>query len=236
MAAKDIFKRIVSKLPETLQLRLKASWYRRQIRRSDFGAGEPETLILNHFLRPGDWVVDVGANIGQYSWQFSNIVGATGRVLAVEPVPETFALLAAHAQMFPSQNVSLFNVALSDRIDTANMFVPRLETGLRNYYQASLNHHKTEDCSCTVLMLPFDKFEFLHSIALIKIDAEGHDEQVITGMMTTIKRDKPVLIVEDPTESTRSALTALGYSHHRLPGSPNTIFTDPSRHKQDCFS
>ncbi|KXZ45788.1 hypothetical protein GPECTOR_50g581 [Gonium pectorale] len=52
-------------------------------------------------LRPGDTVVDVGANTGLFTLLASELVGAGGRVVALEPLPATFAVLeanvAAHA-------------------------------------------------------------------------------------------------------------------------------------------
>lgn len=225
MFVRDYVKHLLSWLPDGLQQELKRLRYGRQIRRGDFGGGEPENAILSRYVRPGDWVLDVGANIGQYTWQLSSLVGPEGRVLAIEPIPATFALLAANAQKFVHRNVSLFNVALSDRASSAPMFIPRLETGMRNYYQASLEHNADAEPNCSVLTLAFDQFGITHRFALIKIDAEGHDERVLAGMLHTVERDRPVLIVEAPTAWTLEQLVRLGYESLTLPGSPNTIFT-----------
>jgi hypothetical protein len=59
-----------------------------------FGVWEPEiTHWLEGFLRPGDLVVDVGANTGYFSLEASKLVGPEGLVVAVEPVPSISAAL-----------------------------------------------------------------------------------------------------------------------------------------------
>lgn len=225
MVSESFAKRLGSRLPRALQQELKRYRYRRQIKRSDFGAGEPETRVLHEFVGAGDWVLDVGANIGQYTWQLSELVGESGRVLAIEPVPETFALLTSNVQHFKYRNVSMLNVALSDATGVAEMFIPRFDTGLLNYYQASLRHHETpEEGGCTILRVRFDDLMLPRPLSLIKVDAEGHDESVLNGLADTLERDRPVLIVEEPTKAVFERMELLGYATRRLPGSPNTMF------------
>jgi FkbM family methyltransferase len=223
MSSSHAAKRLISRLPENWQFELRRAWCALEIARSRFGTGEPESAILGDFVRTGDWVVDVGANVGQYTFQLSGLVGATGRVLAVEPVPDTFAVLAANVRRFPHPNVTLLNVALSDGTDVAPMHIPRFDTGLRNYYQASLDASASE-AACRVLTLAFDRLGIAQRLALVKVDAEGHEERVLAGMAATIRRDRPVLILECPRDSTRRQLAGLGYAERQLPGSPNTVF------------
>jgi FkbM family methyltransferase len=231
MASSSFAKRLGSRLPHALQQELKRFRYRRQIKRSEFGAGEPETGILHEYVKPGDWVLDVGANIGQYTWQLSELVGKSGRVLAIEPIPETFALLASNVQHFRHRNVSMLNVALSDSTGIAEMFIPRFDTGLLNYYQASLRHRTSpEEGGYTILKVRFDDLRIPTPFSLIKVDAEGHDESVLSGLNETLERDRPVLIVEDPTNGVCERMKSLGYVTRKLPGSPNTMFVPAKRH------
>ena len=83
-------------------------------------------------------MLDIGANVGHYTLRMSELVGDSGRVVAFEPVPETFALLAANARGFAIANVSLLNVAASDSAGIAGIRIPQFDDGLTNYYQASL--------------------------------------------------------------------------------------------------
>ena len=90
-----LLRRIVARMPVSWQHVLRHVNHRRQIRRGTFETWEPEFHILHEFVSPGDWVIDVGANVGYYTKKFSDLVGPHGRVIAVEPVPETFSFLAS---------------------------------------------------------------------------------------------------------------------------------------------
>lgn len=61
-------------------------------------------------------------------------------------------------------------------------------------------------------------------ISLIKIDAEGHEGQVLAGMSTILLRDRPILIVESGARTTRELLHSLGYVGTRDGDSPNLVF------------
>src|SRR5215470_17062957 len=110
----NLLKRIAATLPAVWQNELKRVHFRNQIRHNRFVTDEPEYSILPTLISAGDWVIDVGANVGHYTKRFSELVGPTGRVIAFEPVPETFALLAANLQVLPKTNATLINAAVSD--------------------------------------------------------------------------------------------------------------------------
>ena len=217
-----LIKRMAAKLPGDWQLALRRRMYARQIRRNAFRTSEPEYDRLGEWIREGDWVLDIGANIGHYTKRFSELAGASGRVLAFEPVPDTFALLTANVRLFAHANVSLFNAAVSDRLDLSGMMVPEFETGLRNYYEARLAD--AASAAFSVLTLPVDRLAIEARVALVKIDAEDHEAAVLAGMSRLLEKHHPVLIVETGDEEVVKRLAGLGYGSERLPGSPNILF------------
>ena len=215
-------KRVVSRLPERWQNEMKRIYFARQIKKSKFITDEPEYAILDKLIKAGDWVIDVGANVGHYTKRFSDLVGSSGRVIAFEPVPETFALLAANAELFVHKNVTLINAAVSDHMDTVGISIPKFATGLTNYYEACVS--AKEAGSLTVLSVSVDDFHIEQKVALIKIDAEGHELFVLAGMQRLVEKDRPCLIVENPSDEIQGNLSKLGYASKRLPGSPNMLF------------
>ena len=216
-----VLKRVAARLPESTQHELRRLFFRRQIRRRLFATNEQEYALLDKFLAEGDWALDVGANVGHYAMRMSELVGASGRVVAFEPVPDTFALLAANARWFPHPNVSLVNVAASDHTATAGMQIPRFSEGLVNYYQAEVT---SKPAALNVLTVAIDALA-LPTIKLAKIDVEGHELAVLRGMRSLLQRDHPVLIVETGSAETVKELEALSYSIKRLPGSSNLLCT-----------
>ena len=127
-----LFNRFAARLPERWQSELKRIHFGRQIIRGTFETSEPEYKILSQLIKPGDWVIDIGANVGHYTKRFSELVGVHGRIIAFEPVPTTFALLAANVQLFAHANVTLINAAVSDKFGVVGMSIPRSSTGLTN--------------------------------------------------------------------------------------------------------
>jgi FkbM family methyltransferase len=109
-------------------------------------------------------------------------------------VSTTFSLVAANVESAGLQNVTLVNAAVSDSTMLARMEIPHWagET-IKNLYQA---HLSDSGRGALVLCLPLDSLSIPSRVALVKIDAEGFDEQVLSGMRHLLDRDKPRLIVE----------------------------------------
>ena len=216
-----LLKILSSKFPKRLQQDLKRLHYARQIKINNFLGDEPEYDRLETWVNPGDWVIDAGANIGHYALKLSRLVGENGRVFAFEPVSDTFELLAANVTRFPYQNVSLFNVAASDSATMLGMEMPKMDSGLDNYYMAHLTENES---SLKVYCMPIDYFNFPKTVKFVKIDVEGHEIAVLKGMQKLILRDHPVIVAEGHTPEVVSFLTELGYKNTRFEKSPNTLY------------
>ena len=217
-----LLKKIAAKLPHQWQTGLKRIFFNRQIRKGAFESDEPEYQILDNFIKSGDWVLDIGANVGHYTKRFSELVGKRGRVIAFEPVPTTFSLLSANIQLFNYPNVTLLNAAVSDKLDVVGMSMPKFDSGLSNYYMAHIS--APADSELSVLTLSIDALNINQQISLVKIDAEGHEAFVVSGMKKLIEKYHPVLIIETAEQEFIDSITSLGYVSERLIDSPNTLF------------
>lgn len=218
---KNMIKRMISLLPVRAQQAMKRCYFSMQIKRGTFVAGEKEFDFLDDVLVAGDCVIDVGANVGHYTLKMSRLVGPKGRVIAFEPVTETFELLAVNVARTGASNVTLINMAASDTPGEKGMSIPKFETGLNNYYMAHLSDN---DEGMKVLCVPVDALEITERVRLVKVDAEGQDISVLRGMGDLIRRDFPILIVEDDSNEIVEHLDALGYEAKKLSGSCNTIY------------
>jgi FkbM family methyltransferase len=180
--------------------------------------------LLGDWIKPGDWVLDIGANVGSYSLRASELVGKTGRVLCFEPIPSTVDLLASNISKTSYQNLSIFNVAVSDKTDLVGMAIPKsdyLRGKSLNYYRAQISH---DSSLLDILSISIDSLNISHPIKLVKIDVEGHEIYVLKGMEALIKRDLPILIVEGDSNEVNNYLTFLGYAGKRIQGSVNQVF------------
>ena len=217
---------MVSRLPKGVQLEVRRLYFLLKIRLGTFIPNEPEIAAIPSLVRLGDWAIDVGANVGYYTCQLARCVGPTGRVLAFEPVEQTFELLSTNVRAFGAKNVTLFNVAASSSAAVVGMDIPTFsETGLDNFYQARLTGRGEHP----VLCIPLDGIPIPRAIRLVKIDAEGHDLEVLKGMESLISRDRPVLIVEaSETGEIGDWLRERGYAISKAAGSSN-ICAQPER-------
>ena len=220
--AMTLAKKIAARLPNRWQAEMKRIYFGSQICKGNFKTDEPEYKILPQLINHGDWVVDIGANVGHYTKRFSELVGACGRVIAFEPVPATFSLLAANVQLFAHPNVTLINAAVSDRCNAIGMSIPKFSTGLDNYYVAHLSSD-ADIAALSVLTISLDSISVSQRIALIKIDAEGHESFVLSGTQGLLKYH-PILIVETSHDEIIAYLTSLGYVSEKLKNSPNVLF------------
>lgn len=218
----SLIRRLAKKLPPNWQQEIKRWYYRYQISRNRFLTTEQEFTVLDQMVRPGDCVIDVGANVGHYTARLSALVGPRGRVIAFEPIPRTFALLASNLPYFPHPNVTLVNAAVSEKCTALGMRVPLEADGAANYYQARII--ADSDAELQVLAVSIDALGLPMPVSLVKIDAEGHDFSVLRGMVSLLRRDLPTLIVEDNDPELGAYLELLGYQSERLPGSHNLLF------------
>ncbi|MBI3666825.1 MAG: FkbM family methyltransferase [Acidobacteria bacterium] len=186
-----------------------------------FRSDEPEFDQLPDLVHQGDWVLDIGANVGQYTLRLSELVGEEGRVIAFEPISETAEILAAMARRARYRNITLLNVAVSERAGLLRLRVPTTADGLPNYFQARV---------CTggdraVLCVALDELPFPHRVGLIKIDVEKHEVSVLRGMRNLIEHDHPILIIEAHEGIYPEFLASHGYEMRpKAPGSSNLVF------------
>ena len=149
-------------------------------------------LWLRDRLQPGDHVVDIGANVGDYTSLAADLVGATGHVYAVEPGPENVASLRERFRDRP--NVTVMAAAAGDRSGTASLFLDRRDG--RRHSVASDNVGKAGGCVQVEQISLDDAFGTLSHLAAIKIDAQGAEHHILRGGHNVLRNLKPALALE----------------------------------------
>lgn len=162
----------------------------------DTGLWEPnETHWFVKSVRPGDVVIDAGANIGYYSVLASRLVGPTGRVYAFEPDPTAFGILQRNLRLNGADNVVAEQKALSNANTTLELFIAEGNKGDDRIYQPEGEHR-------TSIRVPAVRLDdYLRGTAdhvdVVKIDTQGAEGVILEGM-GDIPRANPqmVMIVE----------------------------------------
>ncbi len=172
-------------------------YYASQHRR---GAGEEEPMRwLPCFVRAGDRVLDVGANVGFYTVRLAKQVGPGGSVIAFEPVPDVFEILRYVKQALRLDNVVLHPCAISDRDGEVEMTVPLERDGVANYYLSHLGKDANSPgrrIRAAVRTLDSVRASGPGRIAFMKCDVEGAELLVMRGAEAMLRSDRPIILCE----------------------------------------
>lgn len=190
---------VLSVLPENSLRMIKKLHYCCRLKFSS-AMEEIDFKIVRKLIKPGDYVLDIGANIGVYTKLLSELAGDEGKVYSIEPIPSTFAILSSNVKLLGLRNVELLNYAISDTHRKVIMQVPLYETGGENFYEASIVNgnfaHSLRRIEAETKTVDSLFGESLHHISFIKCDAEGHELECVKGAAMVIHKFKPVWLIE----------------------------------------
>jgi FkbM family methyltransferase len=170
------------------------------------GFDPKDCRIVRRLVRSGDVILDAGANVGFYSLLAAKWMRGNGAVHAFEPFPETARRFERNLELNSNLRslVHLHRIALSDFNGKARMSVP-------DQSNQGCNHLGTTG-ECEVEVMTLDAFcekQQLSRVDLIKIDVEGAEVALLKGAEQTIRRFRPILMIEvNPATLQRSGYTA----------------------------
>ena len=180
------------------------------------GSFEPnEFAFLNRFLKPGMVFVDVGANDGYYTLFAARRVGASGRVVAVEPSSRERVNLQRNLDRNGFGEVRVVAAALGAAAGEADL---RLAQGVHSGHNtlgkfahddvvaASLERVRVTTLDTITAELGLDRVDF------VKIDVEGAEAGVVAGAREVLTTMRPLMLLE----INDGALRAQGYGAEAL--------------------
>jgi FkbM family methyltransferase len=187
---KRVARRLLLKTPSIYRRILKAA-----------GRGSSEKKLYLSIVRPGDVVIDIGADYGDLTMLFADLTGKRGQVHAFEPVPTNFQGLSENIRQFPTYHgVHLNQAAVGDVKQKTTILYPR-----DNHSQAALIRHSDgswKDAgdqvkSFEVEMIRLDDYAAnLNRVDFIKCDVEGAELLVLRGAESTLRRCRPIICLE----------------------------------------
>ncbi len=161
------------------------------------GRWEPaETDWFLRMVKPGDTVVDAGANTGYYTLIGSRLVGDKGKVYAFEPEPANFELLQKNVRLNGLTNVVLERKALSNRNGTLKLFIADNNKGDHRIYQPADESRPSIDVEAVRLDEYFKDYK--QGIDFLKTDTQGAEGLIIEGMTGLLdgRTDGPTIFME----------------------------------------
>jgi FkbM family methyltransferase len=182
-----------------------------QMDRSYFSVrDESHMAILNEIrkLEKGSVFVDIGANIGFYSFAAAKQIGTEGLVYSFEPSKREYERLLHGQRLNNVNNLVTFNMALSDTNSLMAFDVNEYHTGLNKF-----NTDDKEQGSTKVPVFRGDQMILVDIIQLVKIDVEGAEFKVLQGLDKLLKSKSIKKLI---VEITPSFLEKFGSSKDEL--------------------
>ena len=193
---------------------------------------QAQVNALRKFIRSGDTVIDIGAHTGDTTIPFALAAGPGGCTLALEPNPYVFKVLAKNATLNRAKtNIVPFNFAATE---TDGVFTFHYSDGaycnggfLDQIQNKRHGHRQRLDVHGRNLE-KFLRREYggvLSRLAMVKVDTEGYDRQVLQSILGLVREFQPVIVCEvyrRLTQSEREALFDLisqaGYECYQYAG------------------
>lgn len=164
-----------------------------------FGTREVDhKILLEKITKPGMTVLDIGANIGYYALMELKLIGDKGKLIAVEPSPKNIEIFKNNLDLNGISSVRIVEGAISDKEEKKDFHLA--EQGNLNTFHATgtgkqhLTGEVIEVNSYTIPQIMKDE----GSLDLIRMDVEGHEVEVLNGMLDEVKSGKlkPMIIFE----------------------------------------
>ncbi len=154
------------------------------------------TSFILRFLKEGDIFLDVGAHIGFYSALASKLVGKQGKVYSFEPTLWTYELLRKNTENLA--NVQTINAGASDIEGVVSFADYGPGYGAYNSASAEGTILKFKPKQVTIRTIVLDKFCTENDIHpdFIKLDAEGFEHKILSGMKKILSINRPFITLE----------------------------------------
>lgn len=159
-----------------------------------------ETMLYERLIRPGDFVIDVGANIGFFTVLFAELAGSGGRVLAIEPEPNNARLLRKNVeQRGIAPAVTIAQTAVGSEPGTATLYVAASgNLGDNRMYFTEERHGLAASKDRQTTDVPMTRVDDLvrdwPRVDFIKMDIQGFEGHALAGMHDALTRNSDLLL------------------------------------------
>jgi len=154
----------------------------------------------SRLIKPGDVVLDIGANIGAHMLQFARLVGPSGHVYAFEPTQYAYDKLQTNIRLNPYYAPEITALQAMLVASNSSALAPEIYSSwpLRDDKDANEQHggvmKSTRGASAMTLDDALSRLG-VKKVDFVKLDVDGHECEVLEGW-TTIDKYKPKILLE----------------------------------------
>lgn len=171
---------------------------------------------VKNLIKKGDYIIDIGANLGYYSKIFGNLTGKKGKVYAVEPVEIFRKVLKGSIRKLSNVSILPYALGLDDGKKIA-MGLPMTSKYL-SHGRTKIVDSKPNDTYAyeftSEMKHPNTLFQDMEKIDYIKCDIEGYEVVVFPAMKEIIEKHKPTIQIETDGDNRKviiDLLLPIGY-------------------------
>lgn len=157
-----------------------------------------ETFWVTQVLKPGDVMIDAGANLGYFSLIGAHVVGDSGQVHSFEPIPDNFKRLEKNIGMNQFDKiVRINNQGVWDQKEVLHFGLSHQTANNFGTFSAGSKENLAHQFDCPVVCLDdYVQEQKLDRLDFIKMDVEGAEWKALLGAEKTLKKFKPHLLIE----------------------------------------
>jgi len=163
-----------------------------------FGERELEhKTMLEKVLLPGMTVLDIGCNIGYYAIMELRLLGPDGTLIAVEPSSSNIELAQRNLALNGFSDIEIHHKAVSDTKGTRELFMSHM-SNLNTFHAIGSGAAHLDGKTETVETDTVPGIMAGRHLDLIRMDVEGHEVEVINGLLPEIESGAmgPMIIFE----------------------------------------
>lgn len=147
----------------------------------------PLTEMICRLVRPGDLVIDAGANIGYTSCLMQDCLAGKGELISFEPLPELFEILKQNLSAHKNgEMIHAHNLALSSTSGNAVITLPQ---NFANNDGVATLQSGAEGKKIEIQTTTLDSLKLVRNVRLLKMDVEGHEYDVLKGATESLKNN-----------------------------------------------
>ncbi len=166
------------------------------------GAFEPDTLkVFRRLVHPGMTVLDIGANIGAHTLHLGRLVGTSGRVVAFEPTTWAFDKLMNNLALNPKISAQVTPRQVMLMGDSAQAVPENIPSSwpLKSDQDVHPKLRGRDMATTGSIAMTVDSFlsqTKANKIDFIKLDVDGYECDVLSGMPGTLQKERPIILME----------------------------------------